>query len=616
MKAIACLLVLFCLSAYSQIVPAGRLASWQGNVGIPGGITNRTTQWCDVKASIPGTALKAAGNGSTDDTAALQYALDHCPAGQVIYIPAGTYKVTAQLTLKDSYTVRGAGRTSTIISGQGGNCIIAFGTRTSSNAGYYDGTGSSGTGPAVTGGTAVRGATSITLASTTGCVVGGYLQINELDNSTYVSEWGNDSAAHSDCTWCAGPAAGRNARQIVEITGINGSTVSIAPPGFFWNFTNSPQSSAFTMGLKYAGIESLQLYANNIGMEQNIRMFACAYCWVKDVESNYADGDHVLAGSCYRCEIRDSYFHDGFNHSSGQTDDSVRIVSGSTYCLVENNILRRLHVPLMLEWGGGGHVIGYNYLTNSFSSDGPNGVPTDLNYHGAHTAYCLFEGNLATAFCQDGTWGTASHGTLLRNVITGKGYVCPPYTGGRAAEQTGSYIKQYASARAINLAGYGNSKCFNVVGNILGSADMGNYPQFSPIYMLIWPANRQWDHEGNVFSLGYANGSDDGSFNGDNTDPYTTLINHGNWDAVHNSIQWSNNIPDRVIPQSYYLASKPSFFGILTWPAFNPTNSPVTTNLPAGYRYWTGSFPPTGTNQPPLPPTLSLGQSQLGKSAL
>jgi len=55
----------------------------------------------------------ATGNGSTDDTVALQRALDNSLS---ILVPAGTYKVTDDLTLRDGHRIVGVGRTNTIFS--------------------------------------------------------------------------------------------------------------------------------------------------------------------------------------------------------------------------------------------------------------------------------------------------------------------------------------------------------------------------------------------------------------------------------------------------------------------------------------------------------------------
>ncbi len=92
-----------------------------------------------------------------------------------------------------------------------------------------------------------------------------------------------------------------------------------------------------------------------------------------------------------------------------------------------------------------------------------------------------------------------------------------------------------------------------------------------------------------------------------NIDNKATTIIHGNWDSVtktNGGIVWSTN-PDRVIPSSYYLSAKPTWFGNLPWPPFDPGNvgaaaiSP--TNLPAGYRFIYGVDPGSGpANQPPV----------------
>src|SRR5688500_7421158 len=52
----------------------------------------------------------AIGNGSTDDTAAIQAAIDALPAaGGLIVIPAGTYVVSSSLVLKEGVQLEGSG---------------------------------------------------------------------------------------------------------------------------------------------------------------------------------------------------------------------------------------------------------------------------------------------------------------------------------------------------------------------------------------------------------------------------------------------------------------------------------------------------------------------------
>jgi hypothetical protein len=69
----------------------------------------------------------ATGDGSTDDTVALQRWLD---SSDYCYAPAGTYKVTDDLTLADGHTVFGAGRELTIFSktNYSGACFLGVDT--------------------------------------------------------------------------------------------------------------------------------------------------------------------------------------------------------------------------------------------------------------------------------------------------------------------------------------------------------------------------------------------------------------------------------------------------------------------------------------------------------
>lgn len=576
---IVVLVLLGSASAFGEIIPTDRRITWQGNVGVPGGIPHRTT----VFASATDAPYSAVGDGVNDDTAELQALLDACPSNQVAYIPSGNYKITSRLTIKNGYTVRGAGTSTVIVAtNMSTDQVFRFSTETNYEFPWYP---TPSIERDVTAGYE-KGSTTVTLNSVAGFSVGDYFMIDTLNDTNFVSATGNEGTAG----WNSRGEGARSLKQIVEITAINGSDVTFTPP-LFLSYTNTPKAIPFAMTRKYAGIEDLKLSVMNDGSsDANFEMWGAAYCWLKNIESDYADGDHVNMANSFRCEIRDSYFHDGFSHGPGSTDDTIKLIAGTTGTLIENNILRRMHVGIMMWGGGGGHVFGYNYMTNQFSSSCATCVAIDIDYHGAHPVAVLVEGNILNCFMQDGVWGTASHGTLLRNFITGQNYGNGP-TSGRSAEDS-SWTKQYVAARAINLAGYGNSKYFNIVGNRLGVSTMGNYPSFNPVYMQSWPTNRNWDHEGSLISLGFANGSDDGDNPNDNTHPYDTLLNHGNWDVVSGGLRWDAGIADQDIPTSYYLTEKPDFFGALEWPNSTLYSSTmIVTNQPAAHRWLVGDVP-------------------------
>jgi hypothetical protein len=79
--------------------------------------------WISVKARHYG----AKGDGVTDDTAAIQAAVDDAKAaGTAVYIPAGTYLVSAPISLPpgDGLTIQGAGWGSVLKVKGGANCYI------------------------------------------------------------------------------------------------------------------------------------------------------------------------------------------------------------------------------------------------------------------------------------------------------------------------------------------------------------------------------------------------------------------------------------------------------------------------------------------------------------
>ncbi|MEI6560767.1 MAG: glycosyl hydrolase family 28-related protein [Verrucomicrobiota bacterium] len=585
---IAILLVVSQIAAFGEIIPANRRITWQGNTGIPGGVPIRTTIFANVK-NAPYNAL---GDGSHDDTSAIQSAINACPANQVVYIPTGNYRVTGMFTINSPITVRGDGPGKTIINANGsGRAVFAFNAATNDY--------SYGTPPTpihnITGGL-TAGSTSITLDNASGVTVGGYLMIDQLNDSSFVSIVGNEGS----CTWASRASGARAMGQTVEVTSVNGTTIGISP-GLYTNYTASltPQAVVVTPVLKNAGVEDLTVRCNNTGYTANFNMTACAYCWIKNVEDDYADGDHVDCFTSYRCEIRDSYFHDAYSHSPGQTDACVFLAKKTSCCLVENNILWRLHVSVMLNWGASGNVIGYNYSSQTFDSGSPNVLMQDLSCHGAHPMFNLWEGNFALSLHPDSTWGSSSHGTAFRNFIAGTSTANPPLTG-RGPVVTGSSWQQYQANRAINLDFA--SVYYNIVGNVLGNS---YFKTNNGVYMCIAPATRSYDTYRYIFSLGYTGAGDGGGDALESTKPATTMINHGNWDIVTGTQKWDSTIADHTLPNSLYLSAKPAWFGNLAWPPIDPANpsTAVPTSIPAGYRFVNGTNPPSTGGTPTPAPT-------------
>lgn len=86
------------------------MAEWLNDVD---DITYRkNAEWISVKDPIYG----AVGDDSTDDTAAIQAAIDAAEAnGKKVFIPAGTYKITSSLTITNEITFQGDGANQSII---------------------------------------------------------------------------------------------------------------------------------------------------------------------------------------------------------------------------------------------------------------------------------------------------------------------------------------------------------------------------------------------------------------------------------------------------------------------------------------------------------------------
>ncbi len=538
---------------WSGILDPTRAIDWT-NVGVPGGIPNRTTICATIEAS-------SFASGGSDATAGIQSALNSCASGQVVLLSAGTFLINSGLHVPSNVTLRGSGTLNTILQAHGSGSVISLGP---------GGSPSVSGAPSITSG-ATQGSTSIVLSNASGVTVGSYLLISEL-NASWVSIHGSEGA----CTWCDGGLGWNGTRvrgQIVEVTSVSGNTIGITP--LYSAYTLSPLAVHFNAAAKYAGVEDLQVYSNNTGYGQTFLMDETAYCWIKGVFSNYADGNHVSADYSYRGEIRDSYFSNAFSHSPGTTDGDVFIANKTSGFLVENNILERLHVSIMLNWGAAGNVVAYNYATGNFDISATNVNMMHMSMHGAHPQFNLWEGNVAPKFQPDSIWGSSSHNTTFRNWATGTSMIATPYSGRGVIDWANAH-PAFQASRAMDINFLDSS--WNFVGDVVGSTAMTALSQsaggakMSQVAQIIAPANRSYDSDSYDFDFGYGEASDTGTSGfdcGSPCIPFTTALIHGEYTGANGSITWSGTTT-HSLPPSFVHSSKPSWFGNSAWPPIGP----------------------------------------------
>ena len=514
----------------------------------------------------PRTRLCASLEPSTT-LSAINAALASCPSGETVYLAPGTYSIPGTIHVPSQVTLRGAGADRTILNAMGGSGgdVISMGT------------GSVPYEPiAITSGS-TTGSIHIQLLNAARVQPGMYLVISETNDPVYVSSAGSGG----NCNWCDGwTADGSRARgQIVAVTHVNGSRVTISP-ALYKSYTYAPAAVPFSMSASFAGVEDLQVYSNNTGYASNFGMSACAYCWIKGVESNYADGDHVEIYWGFHDEVLDSYFSNAYLHRPGQHDSDIQIAFKTSASLIENNIIERTHVAIMLEWGAAGNVIGYNFTTGEFDSGAPNLDIGGVDFHGAHPQFNLLEGNVLTMIDADSVWGSSSDTYVFRNWVVGTNRVCSPLNGRGIVSCSDKKAHQgFQAARAIELSYLATRN--KLIGNVVGSAKMQALQGYDrPLKQQIrieYPAPRSYDGTAYLWSFGYGKTSDDGRGGGcaggvppcHRADTSSTDFIHGNYDNIGGLTNWVAGVT-HYLPASLYLSRKPAWWGSMPFPAIGP----------------------------------------------
>lgn len=571
----------------AEILPTERQYTWTGNVGIPGGIPDVTTIYTNLTPS--------GGN----DVTQIQGAIDNCPSNQVVKLGAGTFIISSGFLdffeAGDSGVVlRGSGTDQTTIRVDGVTGATAMLIRGIYNADTL----ATGVDVAIT---PIKGTNVITLYSAPSWIKVGHLYvIDQTNDSSFVTHGTTnifEDGSDQRWKWAAGGTnwGHRGMMQLVKVTSISGTNITIDMPlvyawdtnfhARFWKSTYDPDTS---VPISRVGLEDFKItgtYTNTT--DYFIKFQMAKECWIKNIESAIVPGlQHFESFHSYKCEVRDSYFHESGNYGAG-AGYGVAIYDGCAGFLVENNRFDTLHAAIQVNYGSCANVFGYNAIFEG-QDDNYNKSIVSLSGHGTHSHFNLFEGNwCANQVSMDVVHGSGSHGVFFRNRVVGTNHIND-------------------GESCINLDYY--NRKYSVIGNILGSGEHTDYERI---------ANATCSSTGTkvIWKLGYKNGygcsSTCSGVGGDcyDNESVNDAIRAVNYDVVTatNSGVVLGGYQIEDLGTSYYLTSKPDWFGFLPYPSFGPDvgtseayRSP--TNIAAGYLYVNGTNPPAAEGGSPINP--------------
>jgi hypothetical protein len=345
-----------------------------------------------------------------------------------------------------------------------------------------------------------------------------------------------------------------------------------------WASGQNPQATVIQY-LSQDGIENLSVDGNaDQTTTTGIGFQNCFQCWVSGVRvvNVYGWSAHSFQG--VNNVIQNNYF---YGNPSSYGDNSGVHFSGGGNNLIQNNICQQKHLCYLADGPDEGTVVAYNFAVNLYG--GPSGANSNMWFAaGPHAGpgndFRLYEGNAWARMVDDDDHGGHLNMTTLRNFIWGW-ESC-------ANGQCGSATAKDSATDALDHE-YGTRYAADI-GNVLGT----------PGYHNTYFDNGRFGVQV-VYEFGGAYGSQP-------FDPLTQLTSlfWGNWDVVTNATRWCGNAsntgwvavcgstsevpisaplyPNSIptvgdtgagqppLPASFYLSSKPFWFGSAPWPPIGP----------------------------------------------
>jgi hypothetical protein len=464
------------------------------------------------------------------------------------------------------------------------------------------------------------GSTSVTLGSvSTGSIsnlrVGSLLTLGQAD---YASDNGNvwvcsSSGANGNCSQQGATNVynGYTLGQTVTVTSISGSgpwTVGISPGIYLPNLWASSQNpfatwSSSVVPVSGVGIENLSLdYSGASGNDFGVMIHHGLNDWISGVRSKNTVGanatlTHIELYQSQHLTVQNTYMYGSNDAAEGYGIDCNAFVSDT---LIQNNITQHIATGYMAE-GCSASVFGYNYSVDNFF--GGNWQQGDAFHHGGGDYYVLWEGHEGIQYASDDIHGTGYFITGFRDYWSGLDPATIPE--GAKSQNTSAYTL-FAYARYHNLIGsvVGTSGFHNAYTEVPSSTtDCGNSTATT------------------VMILGFSEQPGTNFSNKCNGQPFTiyndslvasTLLRWGNYDTVTAAVRWCgnssnlgwsttcgsasevptgdahypNSVPSSTtLPASFYLSTKPGFWGSMPWPSVGPDVTGGNIAKVGGYAY-------------------------------
>ena len=544
-----------CADAQTLISTTRRI-DWS-KAGVTGGIPTRTTNCATLK---PGATA-----------AQINTAIASCANGQVVFLNAGIYPLSAGIRFnnKRNVTLRGAGPDQTFLVFTAGTSCGGMSADVCFINSDPNWTGEPRNVASWTAGYAA-GATSITLSSTTNLRVGTMLILDQLDDPAADNGGIWVCQTINVCTQQNGAANGRKSRaqeQIVKVTAISGNKITITPGLYMPNWRSSQSPEAWWSNdapISLSGIENLSMDHAGSGttIRSGIYFFNAYDGWVSNVRSLNSNRNHVWLYQSAHVTVRDSYFY-GTAHAASESYGTEQFMTADN--LIENNIFQHITAP-MQNVGATGTVFGYNFAVDDYYGVAPTWQQSSSYLHAAGNSFLLWEGNDGPGITADDIHGSSHFITAFRNVWLG-------WEPGKTQETIPIHLEAW-------------NRYYNIVGNVLGKS--GYHTQYEVAASS--PGDRGRRTAGNkaIYTLGYSGNQGETLFPIPNdTLVKTTMMRWGNYDTVRAAAQWNaNEVPsglgqygnavpsDHTLPASLYLSTRPAWFtskaGAVAWPPIGP----------------------------------------------